>query len=106
MEESDVIMMYVPVPCKETGSMLAREVIGNQLAACANLIGPVCSLYEWKGEFCEEEEWVLVLKTTSALRSELKGVLLEKHPYECPCLVDWPVQANPGFATWVQDQTL
>lgn len=105
MKDPDLICCYVPVPSRELGLMLARRSVQEHLAACGNVLGPMTSVYEWKGEVCEEEEWVLILKTTEGKRKALKELLEREHPYECPCLADWPMVANPEFAAWVQDQT-
>ena len=75
------------------------------LAACANVLGPMTSVYEWEGNLCEEEERLLLLKTTAGKRDGLKALLEAEHPYEVPCLTDWSIDANEAFAEWVRKQT-
>jgi periplasmic divalent cation tolerance protein len=96
-------LLYIPVPDVETGKRLARLGLEQKLAACANLHGPMVSLYEWEGEMKEEEEWVLILKTVSTQAKALSALIEEAHPYECPCIVGVPAEANAGFEEWVNN---
>jgi periplasmic divalent cation tolerance protein len=98
-------LFYVPVPSREEGLRIARQVTGDGLAACGNLLGSMTSVFEWKGEVCEEEEQVLILKTTPEKGEALRARVLELHPYECPCILSWEAAANPAFADWVGTQT-
>lgn len=103
---SAVTFYYIPVPSRETGAELARTVLAESLAACGNLLGPMTSIYEWKQEICEEEEYALILKTDPGREKELRARLLELHPYDCPCISGWEAQANTDFSDWVREQTV
>ena len=100
-----ILVFYIPVPSRETGLEIARTVTKASLAACGNILGPMTSVYEWKGEVCEEEEWVLILKTKAESKAALRKKILELHPYDCPCVLSWDAEANRDFAEWVGDQT-
>lgn len=105
MEGEGLILVYVPVPSQEVGLELGRQAVEASLAACANVLGPMTSVYEWEGKLCEEEERLLLLKTTAGERDALKTMLEAVHPYEVPCLTDWPIESNASFAEWVRKQT-
>lgn len=98
-------LLYIPVSSREEGLRIARGVMEDGLAACGNLLGSMTSVYEWKGEVCEEEERVLILKTTPEKVEALRARVLELHSYECPCILSWEAAANPAFADWVGSQT-
>lgn len=100
-----LILFYVPVPDKETARELARRALDARLAACGNILGPVTSLYEWKSEMAEEEEWVLILKTSESRREALAELVERHHPYECPAVVRVSAAANEAFAQWISEQT-
>ena len=59
-----------------------RSLTGD-LVACVNM-APVRSLYRWNGEFCDDEEHLLILKTRKDLVEAVIGELKALHPYEVP----------------------
>jgi periplasmic divalent cation tolerance protein len=59
------------VPNADVGNALARALVGARLAACVNVVPGVRSIYSWKGEVCEDDELLLIIKT----RAELTGAL-------------------------------
>lgn len=85
---------------------LGRAAVQERLAACANVVDGLTSIYEWRGELHEESEALLLLKTTESRRAALEARLVELHSYECPCVVSWELDAgNPEFLRWVDEQT-
>jgi len=100
METQPLAIIYVPVPDVECAKTLARGVVGKHLAACANISGPIVSVYEWEGAVEEGPEWVLLLKTPPEKAAELMAYLQEAHPYEVPCLLRLDGNANRVFADW------
>lgn len=102
----EIYLSYVTVPTQDEALSLARQLVGERLAACANVLPGMTSVYEWQGQVQEEGECLLLLKTTQALTSNLKERLIELHSYECPCVVSWPVaEGNEAFLNWVREQT-
>jgi periplasmic divalent cation tolerance protein len=98
--------VYVTTGSPEEAVMIGREVVAARLAACANILDGMRSIYWWEGEIEEEEEVVLILKT----RESLVGRLVEKvnalHSYECPCIIALPiVDGNPAYLEWLAEET-
>jgi len=99
-------LVYVTAPDGETALMLAKTVVERRLAACANILGPITSVYWWQGKLNTEGEVALVLKTTQSLVAPLTEALREVHPYECPCVVAVPIQGgNADFLAWIRAET-
>lgn len=89
---------------KEQAARLSREAVEQRLAACAQIEGPVLSVYSWKGRIHEDPEFRIVLKTSAAKRQSLMEWLDEHHPYEVPELLAWPAaEAGREYAAWVWD---
>ncbi|MBM4153376.1 MAG: divalent-cation tolerance protein CutA [Kiritimatiellaceae bacterium] len=97
--------IYITTASREEAEKIAETVITEKLAACANLLGDVTSMFHWKGTLCREKEAVLILKTTEALTEELMARVKSLHSYECPCIVVLPIeQGHLPFLQWVQDE--
>lgn len=80
----NIIISLVSCPSQEVGSALAKLLVDRELAACVQVLPPMQSVYRWKGEVCIDEEVLLVIKTTSDLKDEVRKAVEENHPYEVP----------------------
>lgn len=98
--------VYVTAGSAEEARTLARTVVGERLAACANILGPITSVYWWQGSLAEADETALVFKTTLALVDPLSARIRALHSYACPCVVALPIEAgNPDFLAWIAAET-
>ena len=98
--------VYVTARDEAEAKKIARAVVEEQLAACANVLGSIGSIYRWEGSVCEENEVALILKTSARRTSELIDRIKELHSYECPCVVCLPIaDGNRDFLSWLADET-
>ena len=105
MEE--LVILYTTWPDADTAEAVGRAAVETMLAACANVLGPMRSIYRWDGAVQSEAETPMLLKTTAAAAPSLTAFLLERHPYETPCIVALDALkegSNPAFADWVVRQ--
>ena len=102
-----VSVVLVTVPSVETGLDLARAVIESRLAACGNVIPGLTSVYWWKGRVDEDNEALVLFKTTAALLPALEEKVLELHPYDVPEFLAMPVAAGHlPYLEWVARETI
>lgn len=100
------VLVYVTAPDGETAAALAKTMVEQRLAACANILGPITSVYWWDGKVNTEGEVGLMLKTRQSLVPELTAALRQAHPYECPCVAALPISGgNPDFLAWIATET-
>jgi periplasmic divalent cation tolerance protein len=97
-----VILSTVP---PEQSAGIARALIDRHLVACVTMI-PARSWYSWKGEFCDDSEHLLIVKT----RKEMAEVVIKEirtlHPYEVPEIIAVPVTGGHlPYLAWVHGQT-
>ena len=86
-------------------AMLARQIVQARLGACVQLQS-IRSYYVWQGQAREDAEWLLNIKTRSALYPALATWLREHHPYETPEIVQLPIAAgSAAYLAWVDDNT-
>ena len=104
MEE--ILFVYMTAPDRATARELAEILVRERLAACANILDGMESLYWWQGELRRAEESVCILKTTAAGYPALEQRARELHPYEVPCIVALPVpRGHAPFLRWVGEET-
>ncbi len=104
MSASDVRLVFVTAPDPATARELARTLVRERLAACANLVAGITSVYHWEGAVQEEGEVLLIFKTHAARLSAFESRLSELHPYEVPeCVALAPVAVLPAYLAWLED---
>ena len=99
-------LVYVTAPTLAEAESLARLAVEGRLAACANILPGMRSLYWWQGRLESADETVLLLKTTAELAPALIRALTQAHSYDCPCVVALPIATgNPDFLRWIEAET-
>jgi periplasmic divalent cation tolerance protein len=78
----------------ELAERLAHGLVERRLAACVNIVGPVRSVYRWKGEIVSDDERLLLIKTASEQFEALREALRELHTYEVPEILALAVEAG------------
>lgn len=97
-----VSVFYVTAADEAEAERIARTVVEERLAACANLLGSIRSFYHWEGTLQVERECAFLLKTVDDRKDALIARVCELHSYACPCIVEWGVDAgNLRYLEWV-----
>jgi periplasmic divalent cation tolerance protein len=99
---SAVRVALATAPDAEAAARIARALVEERLAACANLVPGVRSIYRWQGQLEDDSEVLLVLKTRADRVPALVERLRALHPYEVPELVVLPVEGgSTPYLEWV-----
>jgi periplasmic divalent cation tolerance protein len=102
----DILTVFVTTANEEETLLIANTVVTERLAACANIVAGIRSIYRWKGEICDSEERLMIIKTRSALFPALEKRIRQLHSYEVPEIVAYPIVAgNADYLQWVFDCT-
>jgi periplasmic divalent cation tolerance protein len=81
---TDKIVVLSTCGSAEEARLLARALVEKRLAACVSVVPGVRSVYRWKEAIEEEEEVLLVIKTSRPLLEELRAEIERLHSYEVP----------------------
>ena len=100
------IFVLTNLPDSESAFNLARDLVQLRLAACVNVLSPATSFYRWEGRLEEATEFPLLVKSTRERYAALERAIVERHPYDVPEIVAWPVeQGLPAYLRWIEDAT-
>jgi periplasmic divalent cation tolerance protein len=92
---------------REEALKMAHSLVKAKLAACCNVISGVTSVYEWKGEVCEDSEFFIIAKTRKALFPAVKEHIAGLHSYELPAIYMLPIETgSQAFLDWVGENTI
>jgi periplasmic divalent cation tolerance protein len=95
------VTCFISAP-REQAESIARAFVAQKLAACAQVLSPIHSIYWWKGKIEEDEEALLVLKTEKSLAEKIKHKLKELHPYDVPELTFVPIlDGYAPYLSWI-----
>ena len=99
------VVLMTTTETKEQACTLAKEALGHRLAACVQIVGPLVSVFRWKGEIEQAEEFRCEMKTSTQHVSKLQSLILEHHPYELPELVTLPFSSvSERYGNWIDEE--
>ena len=97
--------IYVTAPTLAEAKHIAHAIIEEKLGACANM-HPIKSLYRWRGDIEEDDEYALSIKTKTALVDKVTARIRELHSYETPCIISFTIESGwPPYLNWINDET-
>lgn len=106
MANDDVMMVYVTAPSRAEALQLGRALVEARLAACANVLEGMTAIYHWQGKLQEDDEAVVILKTTADRLEDLTARLRDLHSYDLPCVVAWKIDSGHApYLDWVRGET-
>ena len=98
------VFAYITCPDTDSAVSMGRNLVEQRLAACVNILPGMTSIYHWKGAIEQDNEVVLIAKTSTELFESLKNSVCELHPYECPCVLELPVgRGNQPYIDWLDE---
>ena len=101
----ELILILTTMPDDSRADELAAALVGEKLAACVNVHGPMVSTYRWKGAVERETERQIVIKTTRARLPALEARLKTLHPYELPEWIVLGAEASAAYGQWVMEMS-
>lgn len=97
-----MLLVYLPCENPDQAKAIARQLLEENLIACANIYPQIQSIYKWQGKIEEAIESVAILKTLPEKYEALKMRVQELHSYDCPCIVGIPVEhLNEECKSWL-----
>ena len=83
---------------------IAQTLVERRLAACVNIVGPIHSVYRWKGAVESAAEHLLIIKTTAAAFARVRDAIRELHSYELPeCVMVAIADGDQEYLSWIGD---
>jgi periplasmic divalent cation tolerance protein len=97
------IEIHITTATEEEAIRIGEILVEARLAACAQISGPIRSIYVWEGKKESTPEWVCCLKSRESLFPELVKAVRKHHSYQCPQIVAVPIQgANEDYLQWME----
>jgi len=103
---TEFIQVSTATDKREEAERISKAIVENRLAACVQISGPITSIYWWKDNLEEAEEWLLTMKTSKEIYPRLEQAIKNFHPYEVPEIVAVPIMAGSSdYLGWIKKET-
>ncbi len=97
-------IFLVTVPNIEQGKKIAKLLVESKLAACVNIIHNILSIYRWKGQIEEDNEYLLIIKTIEENNDLIIQKINEIHSYETPECVGIKIETgSEKYLKWITE---
>lgn len=101
------VLILITVPSMDVGKQIAHQLIINRLAACANILPGITSIYTWQGRVNEDQELLLLVKTREVLIDSVIGAVKDVHPYDLPEIIALPITGgDKAYLEWIAGSTI
>jgi periplasmic divalent cation tolerance protein len=101
---ADCCQVTTTVATQADAERIAAALVGERLAACVQIVGPIASIYRWQGAVERADEWYCHCKTTRERYPALEARIRQLHPYEIPEIIAVPiVAALPAYLAWIEE---
>jgi len=99
------VLIYITTSGAEEAKRIGKRIVEERLAACANVIEKVHSLYWWKGKLEESDEAVLLLKSKKDRVKKIIAMVKKLHSYENPAIVAFPIlEGSEEYLRWIEGE--
>jgi periplasmic divalent cation tolerance protein len=100
------ITVFITAPNEDMAASIARALVESKLAACANIIKSIRSIYTWQGKVQDDQEVLMIVKTRRTLFDALISKVKEFHSYEVPEIIALPIVAgSEDYLKWMREST-
>lgn len=102
----EYLLVITTCPSPDVAAGIATALIEERLAACVSRLDGVRSWFRWQGRLEQEEEHMLLIKTTALRFSELAAAIRRLHPSEVPEIIALPIMTGSSdYLTWLSENT-
>ena len=96
------ILILVTTSSKQEAEKISQTLLKTKLIACANIIGPVSSHFQWNGKVEQTEEFLVLMKSRQDLFDAIYERVKALHSYEVPEVVALPIMAgSKAYLDWL-----
>jgi len=101
-----VLVILVTAVNQEEARRISKRMVDAKLAACANIIPGIQSIYRWKGKVVKAQEVLIILKSTRPRYRALEKAIKAMHTYETPEIIALPVKEGlDRYIGWLRSET-
>ena len=103
-DRSEYIQVFTTVAKRSEAERIAKFLLDKKLSACIQIIGPITSVYRWKGKTEKSKEWLCVVKSKKSYYGKIEQAIKEIHPYKLPEIIATSIVAGSReYLGWMRN---
>lgn len=103
---AEEVVILVTTSSEEEAKKIATALVDARLAACANIVKWVQSVFRWQGKVEDEPETLMIIKSVAGKLDALIAKVKELHSYDVPEVIALPIVGGSAeYLTWVREET-
>lgn len=103
MAQKQYMIFFSTTNSVEDARRISEHLVKERLVACVNIVPSITSIYWWKGSVTEDQEVLMIIKTSSRKAAEVEKAIRSLHKYETPELIGFQLQYGlPEYLQWMQ----
>jgi periplasmic divalent cation tolerance protein len=96
------LLMISTAGSEKEAQRIARNLVGDRLAACVNVIPGIRSFFYWEGKLCQEKEALILAKTANMNSKKIINRIKKIHSYEVPEIIFFRVaEGEKNYLNWL-----
>ncbi len=100
------VIIFCTAASEQEAAAIGRTVVEEGLAACANIIPQIRSIYRWKEEIWDDKETLVIIKSREELFESIRSRIKELHSYEVPEITAIRLdKADAAYLRWIEAVT-
>lgn len=106
MDNKAAIIIFITASSEEEAQKIATALVNEKLVACVNIIPGIRSIYWWEDKVCQEDEVMLIAKSTQSLFPSIMNRVKSLHSYQVPEIISFPISEGlPEYLNWIGEVT-
>lgn len=100
--DKDHLVVYCTCPSRQVAEHIASALVDEYLAACANIVSGITSVYRWQDQVQHDSETLLIIKTRAGTYPAMEARIRTLHPYEVPEIIALPICLGAAdYLAWI-----
>lgn len=100
------VVVFITAGSLAEGQTIAHALVEERVAACVNIVSPIQSVYRWQDQVQDDQEVLLIAKTTADMFDKLSARVKQLHTYDVPEIIALSIIAGAeDYLRWIGEQT-
>ena len=103
---TEFIQVFTTVNSRDNADKIASKLLGERVASCVQVFGPVNTSYWWKGRIERAKEWLCLIKAKEKDYRVIETSIKKVHQYDVPEILALPIlKGNIDYLKWIRSET-
>lgn len=105
-KEVEHLLVLNTCPGSITAKQIAQDLVANKVAACVNIVPGITSFFRWGNKVESNDEYLLLIKTTSTHLPAIEKRIQSLHSHELPEIIAVSIKDGcKDYLRWIEDNT-